>query len=142
MVGDNNKQYSRLSDAFDDSLHAPGESHELGGPWPGAARQLSQYSRHFEPNKQSWRLFREQISRLAITIVLVAFYVATLKIYQDEGNVRHADKVLFNTITTILSLSLGLNFLVCGSAVSWPAELLLTDVLLDRRKPSKIWRKF
>ena len=121
MVGENNKQYSRLSDTFfDDPSREHTESHELDGPGPQTNRQISQYSRHFEPKKQSWRLFREQASRLVLTILLVVLYAATLKIYQDEGNVRHTDKVLFNTIATALSLALGLNFLVCGNAISCP----------------------
>lgn len=68
---------------------------------------------HFEPNKQTWNLFKDQILRFAFTGILVAVYITCLKVYQDRNNVSHASKEAFNTITTVISLALGLNFLVC-----------------------------
>lgn len=57
-----------------------------------------------------------QISWCLLTIVLSAFILATVKIYQSQGNFDSAQKHIFNTITTALILALGLNFFVSHQA--------------------------
>jgi len=148
------KRYPRISNANDDS------SHNLIGPNKDGGSGLrkypedivkplaslgSTYSSHFEPNKQTWALFKGQALRLIFTIILVILYVASLKIYQDEGNIRHQNKEVFNTVTTVLSLALGLNFLVCDCQIL-PNRALCIMTLSDGswkpRKRLKTWPKF
>ena len=84
---------------------------------------------HFEPNKQTWKLFKDQVLRFTFTGVLVASYIACLKGYQVRNNVSHASKEVFNTITTVISLALGLNFLVCDSRSDMLATVKLSNRL-------------
>ena len=73
---------------------------------------VSHYSKSFDPKAQSWTLCQDQGPHAIFTTVVLVFYVATLKIYQEQGFVGHGHKVSFNVITTALSLILALNFLV------------------------------
>lgn len=56
--------------------------------------------------------FCKTFVRCLATIVLIAFLLATLKIYQNKGNFTSHQKTNFNIIITALSLCLGLNFFV------------------------------
>ena len=47
-----------------------------------------------------------------LTVVLIIFIFATVKIYQSRGNFAPVQKHIFNTISTALILALGLNFFV------------------------------
>ncbi|KAL8831014.1 MAG: hypothetical protein Q9191_001110 [Dirinaria sp. TL-2023a] len=69
-------------------------------------------SRTFEPNKQTWRLFREQAARLFLTALLVAGTIVALRVYENKKTLPHRGKISFNVVITILNLALGLNFLV------------------------------
>ena len=69
-------------------------------------------TRTFEPNKQTWRLFREQALRLVFTALLVAGTIVALRLYERQDTVAHSQKNSFNVVITILNLALGLNFLV------------------------------
>lgn len=70
----------------------------------------SPLSGHFEPNRQTWRLFKSQFFHLGATIVLIALFVMTLVLWLGR-NLSHEGKVWFNTVVTILNLALALNFL-------------------------------
>ena len=111
-VARSKKEYSRLPDPADDSNHDHEGLYQNERQVSQMDLQLSEYSARFEPNKQSWRLFQDQASRLIFTVNLVVLYLASLKIYEVEGNVPQAQKRAFNTVTIVLSLALGLNFLV------------------------------
>ena len=67
--------------------------------------------RIFEPSQQTWKLFKEQAPRMVITWVTIALIIVTLKAFENDGNVSHNYKYIFNAIMTVLSLILGLNFL-------------------------------
>lgn len=73
-------------------------------------------SKNFDPNEQTWRLFKEQGGRLSMTIVFIVLIIAALKIFEDRGNVAKFDKRVFNFVITGLSLLLGLGFFVSTSA--------------------------
>ena len=62
--------------------------------------------------------------------MIVVLFITCLKVYENEGNVTHDSKIAFNTITTILSLALGLNFL---EAFKDMAKVLRWRVLANRR---------
>ena len=78
-----------------------------------AYRSIGQHSlsRNFKPNQQSLRLLREQTPRLLITCVIVTLIIVTLRAFENDSNVSRDYKHIFNAITTILGLALGLNFL-------------------------------
>lgn len=57
-------------------------------------------------------LFCKTFVRCLATIALIAFVLATLKIYQNKGNFTSHQKTSFNVIITALGLCLGLNFFV------------------------------
>lgn len=67
-------------------------------------------SRLFSSTQQTWRLFFPQFIRWIITVIIVIFMLATLKLYENKGNFSLGQKHAFNTIITALSLGLGLNF--------------------------------
>ena len=69
-------------------------------------------SKVFNSNKQTWKLFFPQFFRWLGTAIFVAFILATLKIFEKQGNFSNKSKHLFNTIITALGLGLGLNFFV------------------------------
>ena len=70
----------------------------------------SNLSGQFSPNRQSWRLFKDQFFHLSVTLILVTLFVISLALWQNH-NVSHQGKVWFNTLLTILNLALALNFL-------------------------------
>ena len=53
----------------------------------------------------------------------------TLALFEKNGNVSHDSKLWFNTIATVLSLALGLNFLKAFKAM---AKVLRWRVLANR----------
>ncbi|MCJ1463715.1 hypothetical protein MMC07_002324 [Pseudocyphellaria aurata] len=67
-------------------------------------------SKAFNPREQTWRLFREQGGRLAMTVVVMALIVVALKVFESQGNVSRFGKRTFNFVITGLSLLLGLGF--------------------------------
>ncbi len=69
-------------------------------------------SKVFNSKKQTWKLFFPQFFRWLGTVIFVAFILATLKIFENQGNFSNNSKHLFNTIITALGLGLGLNFFV------------------------------
>lgn len=87
-------------------------------------------SRTFEPNKQTWRLFREQAARLFLTALLVAGTIVALRVYENKKTLPHRGKISFNVVITILNLALGLNFL---EAFKDMAKVLRWRVLANRR---------
>lgn len=99
-------------------------------------------SKPFDPQAQTWRLFKEQSFRLAMTIFVIVLMVAALRIFEDQGNVSKIGKRVFNFVITGLSLLLGLGFFVsissCLILLIISKGLLLTE---DLRKPSKTWPK-
>lgn len=90
----------------------------------------SDYSKTFSPQKQTWQLLADQLFRLVFTAILVALTIITLKVYEQKGPVAHDDKIVFNTVITVLNLALGLNFLV-----SFIGTIMLLPSLFA--KPSK-----
>lgn len=92
----------------------------------------------FDPNKQTWRLFREQALRLVFTVLLVAGTIVALTVYEREDTVSHKGKITFNAVITILNLALGLNFLV-STTIGLAGQTAL--IIRYNRKHSRIWRK-
>lgn len=93
-------------------------------------KTASTYAKSFDPKRQSWQLLVEQTPRLIFTAVLVAVTIITLKVYEQKGSVGHDNKIVFNTIITVLNLALGLNFL---EAFKDMAKVLRWRVLANRR---------
>ena len=56
--------------------------------------------------------FYQQILRLSLTILCVVFLLASLKIYQDKGNLTSTEVNTFNAISSCLALLIGLSFFV------------------------------
>ena len=146
------KRHSAIASADDDSTHNLIAPHQKGEPmligvekavdlWISIAEPSSTHAKIFEPNKQTWALFKGQSFRLVFTVVLVVLYIGTLKIYQVEGNVSHKNKEVFNTVTTVLSLALGLNFLVCLAVIIRIVQVTPSYRLTNIRKHSKTWPK-
>lgn len=79
---------------------------------PTLSTAILEYSKTFNPSKQLWQLLGDQSFRLAFTAILVALTLVVLKMYEQQGSVDHDNKIVFNTIITVLNLALGLNFLV------------------------------
>lgn len=96
----------------------------------GTTDEKSLDARTFEPNKQTWRLFREQATRLLFTALLVAGTIVALRVYKKEQSMPHSGKISFNVVITILNLALGLNFL---EAFKDMAKVLRWRVLANRR---------
>ncbi|KAL8835191.1 MAG: hypothetical protein Q9176_007047 [Flavoplaca citrina] len=103
------------------------ESDQIEEPKDGNAQELT---RTFNPRTQAWDIFRQQFWRLLFTAVLVALVIITLTIYDNRQAIAHKDKNAFNTITTILNLALGLNFL---EAFKDMAKVLRWRVLANRK---------
>ncbi|KAG8525956.1 uncharacterized protein KY384_000718 [Bacidia gigantensis] len=85
-------------------------------------------SKLFNPTKQTAQLAIEQGWRLAMTIILVVATVVALKAFQQHGNISHQAKIAFNTIMTVLTLALGLNFF---DALKEMAKTLRWRILAD-----------
>lgn len=100
-------------------------------------------SKYFDPKEQTWRLFKEQGFRLAMTFVCIGLIIAALKIFEDRGNVSKIGKRLFNFVITGLSLLLGLGFFVSTSA-GFILQFITGGFLLTgvSRTPSKTWPKY
>lgn len=62
--------------------------------------------------KHTLVLFCKTFVRCLVTTVIIAFILATMKIYQNMDNFTSHQKTNFNIIITALGLSLGLNFFV------------------------------
>ena len=117
--------------------------------WPPYSRteahdNLAKLSpKNFDPREQTWRLFKEQGVRLLITTVLVALFIATLKIYERLGTIDKIVRRVFNSIITCLSLILGLNFFVSArftfSIRPWSNMLVYQDAFKDMAKVLR-WR--
>ncbi|KAL9583595.1 MAG: hypothetical protein Q9203_005019, partial [Teloschistes exilis] len=102
MAGE--KVYKALpSKSGDESDHD--DEHKKGG-------DDTTCSRTFRPRKQLWKLLGDQIA------------------YKNKETVPHTDKIVFNTIITVLSLALGLNFL---EAFKDMAKVLRWRVLANRK---------
>ncbi len=69
-------------------------------------------SEKFNPNEQTWRLFKVQSVGLLLTTTLTAFITTTLKIFETRGNISITGVRVFSFITTALFLFLGVNLLV------------------------------
>ena len=80
-------------------------------PVPNLTNDLD--PKDFDPNEQTWRLFKGQAAGLSRTVIFLGLLLAILKIYAKAGNVGGDAKSAFNTIITVMSLLLGLNFFVC-----------------------------
>ena len=74
-------------------------------------KEVTAFTEDFSPNRQSWKLFSGQFWRLLLTLLFLGLFILTLILWEQRGNVSHDSKIWFNTITTILNLALGLNFL-------------------------------
>ena len=85
--------------------------------------------REFKPAQQTLKLLIEQAPRLVITYVIVALVILTLKLFENDGNVSHNYKYIFNVIMTVLGLALGLNFL---EAYKDLAKVLRWRILANR----------
>jgi hypothetical protein len=70
----------------------------------------SKFLHNFDPNKQTWKLFLEQIPHVILTFLFLIAHVATVLIYQAKQPVDCAQKTIFNIVTTVIMLGLGLNF--------------------------------
>ena len=66
----------------------------------------------YDSKDQAYTIFWRQALRWLTTAVFLAASLATLKIYQDMGNVSRGQKNTFNSMITALLLLLGLNFFV------------------------------
>lgn len=92
--------------------------------------------------KHTLVLFCKTFVRCLVTFIFIAFVLATMKIYENEGNFASHQKTNFNIIIRILSLGLGLNFFVSHNAVPMPKgvhkvfSLICRDIGLIQR-PSK-----
>ncbi|KAL9009177.1 MAG: hypothetical protein Q9173_005772 [Seirophora scorigena] len=106
----------------------PGE--ESDNVEQGKLHTGSDYSKTFSPLKQTWQLLADQLFRLVFTATLVSLTIITLKVYEQKGSVAHDDKIVFNTVITVLNLALGLNFL---EAFKDMAKVLRWRVLANRR---------
>ena len=87
-----------------------------------AARRQRDLVTDYDSSLQTRSLLLKGSIRWLGTAIFVTFVLATLKIYQDEGNISSAQKVTFNSIATALSLGLGLNFFVCRNVENWCLE--------------------
>lgn len=83
----------------------------------------------FDPNKQSWQLFKDQGFRLFFTLLLIALYIMIFVLFEHYNNISHHRMIWYNTISTIINLALGLNFL---EAFKDMAKVLRWRVLADR----------
>ena len=73
------------------------------------------------------------------TVALLVGLILALKIYQDKDTVAHDGKISFNVIITVLSLALGLNFLV---RIPWSHCSVASNIIRDRRKRLRTWQRF
>lgn len=109
----------------------------------------SSLSADFNPNSQTWQLFKSQTLRLCLTLGLIVLFILTLILFERAGNVSHSRKEWFNAVTTILNLALGLNFLevfkdmakvlrwrVLASRLSTMREV---DLILGGESLMKLW---
>ena len=106
-------------------------------------------SADFNPNRQTWHLFKSQAPRLFFTLGLIALFILTLVLFEKAGNVSHAHKEWFNAVTTILNLALGLNFLEVfkdmAKVLRWrvlasrPSTLREVDLILGGESLMKLW---
>ena len=64
----------------------------------------------FDPNKQTWKLFRDQIRGMVVTCAFLVLFIVTLVIYERNETVNYRGRPVFNTISTAIILGLGLNF--------------------------------
>ena len=64
----------------------------------------------FDPNKQTWKLFLNQIRGFVITMGFLVLFVVTMVIYERNKTADRRGRLVFNTLLTAIILSLGLNF--------------------------------
>ena len=106
-------------------------------------------SADFDPNLQTWELFKSQALRLFFTLALIALFVLTLFRFELAGNVSHESKEWFNAFTTILNLALGINFLEAfkdmAKVLRWrvlasrPSTIRETDLILGGDSLMTLW---
>ena len=106
-------------------------------------------SADFNPNLQTWNLFKSQALRLSFTLGLIVLFVLTLVRFEQAGNVSHASKEWFNAFTTILNLALGINFLEVfkdmAKVLRWrvlacrPSTIRETDLILGGDSLMTLW---
>ena len=109
----------------------------------------SSLSTDFNPNRQTWHLFKSQALRLLFTLGLIALFILTLILFEKAGNVSHSRKEWFNAVTTILNLALGLNFLEVfkdmAKVLRWrvlasrPSTMREADLILGGESLMKLW---
>ena len=90
---------------------------------------VSSLAEEFIPNKQSWQLFKDQGFRFFFTLLLIALYIMTFVLFESHNIVSHDQMIWYNTVSTIINLALGLNFL---EAFKDMAKVLRWRVLANR----------
>lgn len=65
---------------------------------------------NFSPNKQTLKIFLNQIPHLVLTILFLVGYVAAILVCQAKQPVDRGNKRIFEAVSTGLILGLGLNF--------------------------------
>ncbi len=88
---------------------------------------LHSAAQHVNDVKQTFSI-SQQVLRWCLSISCVTFLSASLKIYQDNGILTSTQVSIFNAITTVLGLLLGLGFFV-GLAY-WGLDRTSTDLLI------------
>ncbi|KAI9886825.1 MAG: hypothetical protein M1823_001398 [Watsoniomyces obsoletus] len=66
--------------------------------------------KNFNPNKQTWQLFLQQIRGMLITGLFLGCFAAAVATYEKIKTVDSRGRLLFNTLSIAILLSLGLNF--------------------------------
>lgn len=86
-------------------------------------------SRIFDPSHQTRKLFIPQFLRWLLTVFIVIALIATLKFYENKGSFAKDQKYTFNTVFTLLSLGLGLNFFEAFKEI---AKVLRWNILASK----------
>lgn len=84
-------------------------------PPHGLRRELTcfpgqQRLENFDANKQTWKLFLDQMRGMAITCLFLGCFVTTMTIYERIRTADSRGRLAFNTLSTAIILGLGLNF--------------------------------
>lgn len=105
--------YEEVQNPFNDPTDAPTMHRDIEDTGERSFEKLSSdNSCVHSPRKQVGRVAKRRIWELAGTVLLVTLTLALLRIWEHKKYVPTSSKTLFNFLTTVLSIALGLNFSV------------------------------
>lgn len=123
--------YEGVENPFNDPTDAPTTHSDIENPGaPNFENMSTENSVIYMPLKQVRWVARKLIWGLAGTILLATLTIAILRIWEHKKYVSTSSKNLFNFLSTVLSIALGLNF---SEAFKGLAKVIRWRILAHKR---------